>query len=115
MIKTATLQTAKLLKESGFKQDTYFVHYLNKHEDTAINTVSDRIFYPSEYWDEFPSPTTDELLEELPYAININKGPFEYRVSYHIVARVDNISFLDKSLSEALAKMYLWLKKEKLI
>lgn len=99
MIKTVSLDTAKLLKEARFPQMCQYGEPVTKK---GVHEVFDK-------------PTTDELLEELPYAININKGPFEYRVSYHIVARVDNINFLDKSLPEALAQMWLFLKKENLL
>ena len=116
-MKTTSLETSKLLKEEEFPQPQDREHYFwscdsfNEKSPTAKFTLHYHPIYRSDYF----SPTTDELLEELPYAININKGSFEYRVSYHIVARVDNVNFFNKSLPEALAQMWLWLKKEKLI
>jgi len=126
MIKTVTLQTAKLLKESGFKQNSHFCHYLNKHEDTAINTTADCLFYPVEFWDIFSAPTSDELLEEIPYGLrctdcdywlNIQKSRFDtYDVRY-TDAFHNNVKIIEQgeNLPEAIARMWLCLKKEKLI
>lgn len=117
-IKTTSLETSKLLKEAGFRQDTFFRHYLHKFEDTAVNTIPDPIFYPSEYWEEYPSPTTDEILEELIGERQV-KITWMSRYEHWLVSfrlDVDEFKgFENKSLPEALASLWLWLKKENLI
>jgi len=59
----------------------------------------------------YPALTTDMLLERLPNKVQILKWENEYIVSYD-----GNAKFIkDKSLPNALAKMLIWLKENKLL
>lgn len=72
-IKTTTLETSKMLKEAGFRQDTYF--RWSKPFDVNVNFTGDELEVEAFNWLEYhdmqksiicSAPTTDELLEELP-------------------------------------------------
>jgi hypothetical protein len=111
-VKTVSLETAKLLKEAGFKKDCHFGFIDDEYECNPS---------PME-WPIY-APTSDELLEELPYNINlkgwnkyfsISKTDVQYYVSY-MGGGSDNLCESNKSLPEALAQMWLYLRKEGLI
>lgn len=131
-VKTVSLETAKALKDAGFRQDTYFywnhvmVNNRGKLEwQLDYRKIGDR--------NNIPAPTTDKLLEELPcqfkyggawFDLQITKWPKEYKVQYvEFYFNDDNLleisdslcEFKVESLPEALAQMWLWLKKEGLL
>lgn len=113
MIKTVSLETAKKLKEAGFRKDTYFFWNLDLELNWYIQPVQGL----------FKSPTTDELLEELHTAHItlgnlmfkkvIRKKVIKYQCQY---GNQDQSPFFEnESLHEALASMWLWLKAEGLL
>lgn len=123
MIPTVSLVTARLLKENGFPQNTEFgygfkidniIRIYHKHYESAIGV---------EYL--CSSPTTDKLLDELPYVISnreyclmICKGDNCYGVWYGNISERDTVQrgyFRGESLCECLASLWLWLKKEGLL
>lgn len=141
MIKTVSLETAKRLKEAGFRQDKssfysvysgdnrqkgyegYQPHWMIVDSNCASarrnNTKNEK--WPDE---QIAMPNTDELLEELPKILN----GFEFRitgligdmwdVSYWEIGHKDERifeNFMNKLLPEALAQMWLHLKKEGLL
>lgn len=131
-MKTVSLETSKLLKEKGFRQDTqwYWIeeHQFNQHKIYSIELLcqlsSSELIHKS-----FAAPTTDELLEELPCVIvkeqepkkdvncwlQIDKtGDTEYLVRY-VHSQSELCSYNGESLPEALAQMWLWLKSEGLL
>lgn len=125
MIKTVSLETAKLLEKNGFPHESSFAYCLH-----VVTVGSD---YVHTVWDgqginscgtqyrKVYAPTTDELLEELPnmfeynhYAAEliIQRGK-EWKWSCRYVTTKEYVySTLDENLCEALAQMWLWLKKE---
>ncbi len=120
MIKTVSLETAKALKDAGFRQDNMAYYYPGELScfkgpvsmEWGIESGLNSHF-------KYAAPTTDELLEELPEIVkdqrlNISKERNLYFVSYEYE---DNLlqCFHRKSLPEALAQMWLHLKKESLI
>lgn len=127
MIKTTTIETSKLLKEAGFRQDTEY-QYKRSRNAESMEYFLDNVKLDKKYSDKFnmdilPSPTTDELLEELPCEggkyqdwLNISKldGGRGFSCVYGY-PEYSSEEFVNKSLPEALAAMWLWLKKEGLI
>jgi hypothetical protein len=121
MIKTVSLETAKALRNAGFRQDCWYFWGENDN-GFCLHPATDEPYALVGKW--FAAPTTDELLEELPkwfqwqnYAatLHIMVGTeFKWLISYRSTKHVPH-STLDKELSEALAQMWLWLKKEGLL
>lgn len=119
MIKTVTLETAKALKEAGFHQeviagDWYWVitsmgkvrHLLQGDNEDNISTTPFK-------W--YKSPSTDELLEELPEFIlhRFKKSCFiRYLYGRNLL---NEVTFENESLCECLAQMYLYLASNKLL
>lgn len=131
MIKTTSLETSKLLKETGFRQDSYF--FWGK-DDTGFKLcpAGHEPYYLQVEW--LASPTTDELLEELPAQLVINKKVCGLRITkdYHIDKNNHSIyqvwyqdsrgnsqseCFISHKLPliELLAKCWIYLKKEGLL
>lgn len=128
MTRTVSLETAKQLKEAGFSQDSPFnwVEYSSEYmpkvffSEYGLDTVR--------YIKICSAPTTDELLEELPITIPYfdkqgNLGMCKHEKGYSVYYEVENDYekssifnvFVNESLPEALAQMWLWLKKEGLL
>ncbi len=127
-IKTVSLETAKALKEAGF------IFYKN----TSFLWVDLKGLWVCWYWKEFDihchmelkdnsnykipeaycAPTTDELLEELPFSVDGDKLRLirgaNTRV-WHVWYGDPKAAFMHSSLPEALAQMWLWLHKENLL
>lgn len=123
-MKTVSLELAKQLKEAGYPQIGHFIYRRCRRWDGKKDV---------DYWvlmekfeksriDDYLSPTADEILERLPTSI-------EYlgKVCYlHIDAQferwyvhyADEIHFTgqeNENLTNLLARLWLYLKKEKLI
>lgn len=132
MIKTVSLDMAKLLKENGFRQDTSLIWA--KPFDINNNFTGDELEVETNDWLRYQgmqhaifcaAPTTDELLEELPEEIEtiakgsltINKLNNKYEVLYDdgLERLVCLMICTNESLSEALASMWLYLKREGLL
>lgn len=123
MIKTVSLETAKLLKENGFRQDTHFF-WANPHNKYSLWTKTDVYSWGYEHtiqdWiDEsnpvlYAAPTTDELLEKLPPDLMIREA-FNLRYEVGHVNINDGKLFGHEYLPEALAQMWLYHKKEGLL
>lgn len=90
------LEIAKELKDNGFPQNSYFWWNKTRCSITA--------------------PTSDEILKELPKEIKTKRDCYRIDIGYDIVKKVWYCGicefFEDKKLSNALAKMWLYLKKE---
>lgn len=140
-IKTVSIETAKLLKENGFRQDTDYAY-----NDVELLEVRGNPY--CEYFDRYycswykiknglqcySAPTTDELLEELPYLIKFFDGDIGATLSINLdenpttsnrqwfcyyAKHFNHVSIchceLNELLPEALALMWLHLRKEGLI
>lgn len=130
-MKTVSLETAKLLKESGFNKETEYRWVNFKSKKTIMEAKIDIWKVVSEDWDAdrlfYAAPIADELLEELPCELK-NKDavlviqkllnshysvcyeepqPYEPSIFHHGISR--------NSLPEAIAEMWLFLKKEGLL
>lgn len=135
MIKTVSLETAKALKEAGFRQDDIDFHLVFCTVGTSSEPrwicYRDNVKGPSGF-DCIPVPTTDELLEELPCIIQFDQEVGLLRLNiyrfgtetgeqwgcfYSLIKNIDHfvLQQTNESLPEALAQMWLWLKKEGLI
>lgn len=109
MIKTVSLETAKLFKEAGFRQDTEFM-WCYKPEPPKLVPVIE-FGKPMGRKLICAAPTTDELLEELPLGF--------IRIERHngcFIIEVPSLKYAKShmELPEALAQMWLWLQSENL-
>ena len=128
----ADLEIAKELKEKGFPQECMFRYccFDQSEKNLVIKYINESNFGLQYITD---APTSDELLKELPkvisdlnfdyyYHLKIEKSPIHdefYFISYGITnqehAWMEQYHANDKKLSNALAKMWLYLKKENLL
>lgn len=128
MIKTVSLDTARKLKESGFRQDTEY-SWAESSSVMDSHLVHKSNFAACIVKDWFSAPTTDELIEELPACIVKEQEPKkdvncwleiektyadEYIVAYRH-SQSELYEVINQSLPESLASMYLWLKSQGLL
>lgn len=133
MTKTTSLETSRLLQESGFEVETErrWVHF--KAKKTVMESKIDNWKVVNEDWDAarlgYAAPTTDELLEEIPWRINdnhnpsdlmITRGPKNFTVRYVNAFKIPFRStpdrgFVNENLCECLAKCWLYLKQQGLL
>lgn len=115
IIKTvASAETSKLLKEDGFRQTTMF-SWVSIYKEKPFELL---MGYNIDEHEWYCAPTTDELLLALPeigIVIVKYKNVRGVRYSVGYTATIDNHHIHHESLPEALAQMWLWLKKEELI
>lgn len=133
-MKETSLEISKQLKEAGFPQITTFYHVqysddpqtnrstLARHQDLSVEYK-----HPDKEHDgrRFAAPTAEEVLDQLPTNSSCNKGSSVWVVKYWWGEHPDPLreadstthwhAEKDKSLSEAAAKMWLYLKKEGLL
>ena len=129
MIQTVSLETAKLLKEEGFPQETALFYRVDEFGNVFERNANEdplkmqKVLGTNIY---YAKPTTDELLEELPREIRhkeareiqplrIYFGRKDLSVEYHLAFTLALHICQHKELPEALAQMWLWLKKENLL
>lgn len=125
MIRVVNLETAKLLKEAGFPQ----ANLSNYSNESAYGSRVDHFSHPDAIT-SVAMPTADELLEELPAVVvthvieeeydvccwlQIDKnGEKEWMIRYeYSQGRLHQV--YTENLCEALAQMWLHLKKEGLL
>jgi hypothetical protein len=125
---TTDFELNKELKENGFKQDSLFYHTIWNGQE-----YKGHIFQFSELNKKYQendghtlisAPTAEELLEELPikvkhdneiYTLKITRSDPLFYVSYVDILDI-NIGFSCKEkLCNALAEMWLYLKKNNLL
>lgn len=128
------LEIAKELKEANWNKETEFwwgrlipisESFKKMYEGYPPKWELRDLFLPvfKEYdWELRPAPFAEEILEDLPSYINehgrltIWKFDSIYQVAYDDPVRQSyRISSKDESLPDALAKMWIYLKKEKLL
>ena len=104
------LEIAKELKENGFPQSkTSSLYYINDKEGKYYTNYPDTIERKLKFYIDkiIHLPTSDEILKELPTGTRIKKidnGYFVKTYPYDFIFK--------EKLSNALAKMWLYLKKE---
>ncbi|MFA5388885.1 MAG: hypothetical protein WC312_03925 [Candidatus Omnitrophota bacterium] len=132
-----SLEISKQLKETGWKKETEFWWIEDKSGNNKILLYSYKQYINLDAYgcrdaqnNCYPAPLATEILEELPsfiqqaykYNLTIEKLGDEYSGFYqysdrdcdYLLAGMDGAKF-DKSLPNALAKMWLYLKKEGII
>lgn len=130
MIPTVSLTTARALKEAGYDKETLF-NWQNAestddygyHKDLWCLTKTDEIW--NEKYQRISAPCSDEILEELPehipsgHRLVVLKIEKEYCVAYQALIPMSglytHVEYCNESLPEALAAMWLYLKKEGLL
>lgn len=130
MIRTVSLETAKLLKENGFRQDAFFHYYfcpegVPETQSTEYEWKISAVCGVDSLDDEIAAPTSDELLEELPDFLNCEalmywkkmwRGEMCYFAEISLINRKkESKTFSGKSMPEAMAQMWLYLKREGLL
>lgn len=133
-----TKETAILLRDAGFPQETYFFWYLSLqpdliglihfdfHDTSRVNdyrTESTKSLKREYVY--YAAPIAEEILNLLPedvifpttkYLLQIGHGIDEkWQIDYRDVNDGQLNAFLDNNLAEAAAKMYIYLKQSNLI
>ncbi len=119
------LKIAKELKINGYPQNTNFYHEIYTYNDGSKENgfVDYNKFLGWENSDDhtfFSAPISDEILKELPkeieykfcYFLEILCLTSSYNIFYQSNGGEELKEFDDKNLANALAKMWLYLKKE---
>lgn len=113
-MKTCNLELAKQLKDAGYPQlscDFYWVitlttnYHLSWYEGNLPDVLKERN-------DCYASPTADEILDLLPNTSYVRRNKKGYSASYYY--QQANI-FREDTASDALARLYIYLKKQKFI
>lgn len=110
-----SLETAKKLKEAGWRKET--LYYLEEHkilETVIVRRFDERDKENCERLHDFSAPLATELLEEFEDSVSIKKFKYDYIVYYYDL-KTDK-EFMEKSEcpQEALAQMWLYLKENNL-
>jgi len=109
-----SLEVSKLIKEAGWQKETEFWWVYNKlrDENKLDYGLAQCIKIHPESWEHFPAPLATEILEELPVGIKIEN----YKSINGNKVFVTNENIKDGSywgtLPDALARLWIWLKKE---
>lgn len=133
---TTSLTLAKELKEVGYQQESLF-YWQNEIGFTKVNVVKDKFILVSkaeaevglsgEYgknYKVYSAPTAEELLEWLPHYIKKIEGylSIQKQIDFYWVFYEDKDGFIiseyeieGKTATEALAKMLIYLAKNKII
>lgn len=130
-MKTVNLELSKELKEAGYPQEARFrwysgIDHLKDEHIYLSESAFDNLYQPKAI---AASPTADEILERLPSFFLAEFDGIEY--NHQIVIEKEDSSYLvgaknltdgcymenvvDESLADALAQMWLYLKKEGLL
>lgn len=131
-----SLDLAKQLKEAGYPQESEFCWYSHRHPNINGGKFYDTLEWGHAYEGDYDTynllaaaPLANELLEQLPYYIEQGTGYYLnctkagegmyicfYRADNDEHTPVMNMkSFGGGSLPDALAEMWLYLKKENLL
>lgn len=130
------LEIAKELKKEGFSQKGNFFYHNINNKYQILSKEDFQMINPIIIGGEYNAPTSDEILKELPKFVeseeyelniiqrNIEKGTFEFEengnnknkfeIFYGVFGGevMKTPEFENKKLSNAVAKMWLYLKKE---
>lgn len=113
MNKTTPLETSKLLKEAGFRQDTYF-HWKIWIPNEYSGNMDRKLSHAPLIYDEkdrenvFAAPTIDELLEDIS-----NENLLKYWCNITGSNMEDLINIIRNP--NRVADCWFWLKKEGLL
>ncbi len=131
MIATVSLETARRLKDAGFRQNTIFLwaSWSTGTQDMD-NVVEFREFLEwrkkrehgvkEQVWDAYAAPTTDELLTKIPEeydggSLAMTRKSVYYEIYEPYEPAYVKHCFGGSNLVEALANCWLYLKQEGLI
>ena len=114
-MKTVSLELSKQLKEAGYPQETEFCYYRNADEYHFLRNPFEGKMRPFPE-KTYASPTADEILEQLPEYVMVHRENSGWYCEFKTVSgRKTDIGFFGDTIADAAAKMWLYLKKEKLI
>lgn len=124
-MRTVSLKTARKLKDAGFEQSSakIYYHWVQFKKEYTEPNYKTKPWHKPCLWPNASepdhviasAPSTDELLEELPWRIKsdqlgIDKGPAHYDIYYGKQWYAEH-----EALPEALAEMWLSLKSKGLL
>jgi len=119
-----SLELSKELRKVGFPQKSQWIWDEHYEEPTVFHS-NEVLMYQRHMKSVYAAPLATELLEVLPNKVWIKKRQYDVRIhilslgDYLIVCHHNDFKnyteAYDKTLPDALAKMYIYLKKEKLI
>lgn len=126
MIRTVSLQTARVLKEAGFGQKAELFWAIYKTRGRTPVLYHDTVADAYDVGETFAAPTSDELLEELRKVKYDSMGFPALQIiwalgKWHVHYRNPPTEWskngsqevgIDNELPESLAKMWIWIKKE---
>lgn len=115
---TVSLDLARKLKANGFPQNTYF--WWTKAINPPFWNLENREFFKIDKRRDIPSPLAEEVLEELPVGITLQRDVWiKTKEVFYIATKSklgeDDIDIEGETGADALAKMWLYLKENKLI
>ncbi len=106
-----SLEIAKQLKDAGWQKETEFWWDLFTPPELTQSKSSNK-----EY--QISAPLATEILEELPREVSIKQYPENDSVRYQVGHNADKMTLqtyrYNNNLCDALAEMWLYLRKEKL-
>lgn len=114
-MKTVSLELSKALKEAGVEIKTEYTWFSDPYKPEHVHARK----YAPNLNVVCPAPTTDELLEWLPFGASVMKAlDVDWkRHCYHATIidadNPDNKKFYADTPADALAKLALWVKEEK--
>src|SRR5260221_9303906 len=112
-MKTVSLELAKQLKEAGYPQDSYFWYSQRNYSKQSPIDLRNK----KGYADNWSAPTADEILYRLPGNIYTSKEGLGFRVQQGVTGDATSRyahCIQNKSLADAAAKIWLYLKKNNL-
>lgn len=122
-MKTVSLELARQLKEAKYPQEEgvrwynrYVGNYPEKFKKYGYTEwqLLDWQKGGSE-WETVVTPTTDEILDQLPSGIEIETEKKEYYIRYSDLEHANLPGIREAILADAIAKMWLYLKEKSLL
>jgi len=122
-----SLEIAKQLKEAGFKKETEFwwvmPNFLDTNKEFRIALKDNAVYQALNFGGLlkeqiiafYPAPLATEILEELPVGYYATRLLDKDDKFYKCINSDFTKDFNGDNLADALAKMWLYLKKEKII
>jgi hypothetical protein len=112
---TTSLDISRQLKEAGWKKETEFWWYVSSLGGKPNLVPKSNLSVNKKLVKLYSAPLATEILEELPMGLHIIKGISYIDGKFQVFTIDEEQSEPDESLPNALAKMWLYLKKEGLL
>ena len=116
-----SLELSKQLKEAGYKQEGEFWWAETSKGNLLCSRETTDIISTDDLESTYDAPLASELMERLPKELQIKKFEDFYQITFpaiemnRIAPNDEDALIQDENLCNALAKMWLYLKKEGLL